>query len=199
MAGTSLAWKTDNILLGAGQIFAKVAIPGAGARLTLDATTLTPDATANPTAIHLGATQEGAKVSITTSWEEYFADEFAAPIQTNVTQVAASLTGAFLGVTDTALLELLTPGMGTKTTGSGYDQVTFGRRAVVYTSVAIIAPLIEDPTKVAVFQLYKTLNTKGIEFDMARKKMAATPFEFKGYEITTRAAGDTLATFWKQA
>lgn len=198
MAGTTLSWKTDKILLGAGQIFAKVAIPGAAARLSLDATTLTPDSTANPTAIHLGATQEGAVATVKTQWEEYFVDEFPAPIQTSISQVEASLSGAFVGSTDMDLLELMTPGMGTKVTGAQYEQITFGRRAVVYISVAIIAPLIEDVTKVCVFQLYKALNTTGIETPFARKKLAFLPFNFKGYEITTRAAGDTLASLWKQ-
>lgn len=198
MAGTTLAWKTDKVLLGAGQIFAKVAIPGAAARMTLDATTLTPDSTANPSAVHLGATQEGAVALVKSQWEEYYVDEFAAPIQTNITQIEASLSGAFVGVTDMDLLEIMTPGMGTKVTGAQYEQITFGRRAVVYISIAIIAPLIEDTTKVGVFQLYKALNTTGIEFPIGRKKLAFTPFTFKGYEITTRAAADTLASVWKQ-
>jgi hypothetical protein len=198
MAGTTLSWKTTNVLLGAGQIFANVAIPGAGARLTLDATTKTPDSTANPSAIHLGATQEGSKAMIKSTWEEFFVDEFAAPIQTNITQIEASLSGNFVGVMDTALMELLTPGMGTKTTGSGYEQLTFGSRAVVYPSIVIIAPLIEDSTKVMVFQLYKALNQAGVEFDVGRKKLAFTPFNFKGYEITSRAAADTLCSLWKQ-
>src|SRR5687768_9230713 len=119
MAGTSLSWKTTNIILGAGQLFANVAIPAASARMTLDATTKTPDSTANPLAVHLGATQAGTKVMIKSQIEDYFVDEFAAPIATNVSQVDARMEGALVGVTDMILLGLLTPGMGTRSTASG--------------------------------------------------------------------------------
>lgn len=198
MAGTSLSWKTTNIILGAGQLFANMAIPGAGARATLDATTKTPDSTANPNAIHLGATQAGTKVMIKTQLEEYYVDEFAAAVATNVSQVDASMEGGLVGVTDMDLLELLTPGMGTESAGSGYAQVTMGQRAIVYTSVALIAPLIEDTTKVMVVQFYKALNTTGVEINFGRKDLAFTPFNFKAYEVTTRAAADTLANVWKE-
>lgn len=196
MAGTADSWKTDNIILGAGRIYANVAIPGGGGRITLDATTKTPDDTANPSAVHLGATQAGAKLSVTTQWQEFFVDEFHAPIVTNVEQVAMTLEGAFAGVRDTALLTLLTPGMGTSASGSGYAQMTFGRRAVAYTSVCIIAPRYDDPTRVVIAQLYKALNTTGFEASFARKELNYSPFNFKAYEVTSRAAADTLGTFW---
>lgn len=198
MAGTTLAWKTTNIILGAGKLFANMAIPGAGARATLDATTKTPDSTAHPNAIHLGATQAGTKVMIKSQIEDYFVDEFAAPVATNVSQVDATMEGALVGVTDMDLLELLTPGMGTQAAGSGYDEVTMGQRAIVYTSVCLIAPLIEDTTKVIVVQFYKAINTTGAEINFGRKDLAFTPFNFKAYEVTTRAATDTLANVWKE-
>jgi hypothetical protein len=198
MAGTTLSWKTTNIILGAGKLFANVAIPAAAARMTLDATTKTPDSTANPLAIHLGATQAGTKVMIKSQIEDYFVDEFAASVATNVSQVDASMEGALVGVTDMDLLALLTPGMGTKGTGSGYDEVTMGQKAIAYTSIALIAPLIEDTTKVIVVQFYKALNTTGIEINFGRKDLAFTPFNFKAYEVTTRAAADTLANIYKE-
>lgn len=196
MAGTADNWRTSDIILGAGKLYANVAIPGAGARLTLDATTKTPDSTANPNAIHLGSTQAGAKLTVATQMQDYFVDEFAAPIVSNVEGVAANIEGAFAGIANTTFLELLTPGLGTHGTASGYSQLTLGRRALVYTSVCIIAPRYDDPTKTVVAQLYKALNTTGFEATFGRKELSFTPFNFKGYEVTTRAAADTLGNFW---
>jgi hypothetical protein len=198
MAGTTLNWRIGDILLGAGQIFANLAIPGAGARLTLDATTKTPDSTANPTAIHLGATQAGAVLKVGMSMQEYTVDEFKAPVVTEVEGVAASIEGSFAGILDTALLALLSPGVGTAGTGSGYAEIALGSKPLAYTSIAIIAPRHDDPTKMVVAQLYRALNTTGFEANFARTAMGFTPFNFKGYEVTTRAAADTLGKFWHE-
>ena len=198
MAGTALSWKTTNIILGAGKLFGRVAQPGAGARMTIDAATLTPDSTANPSAIHLGATQAGTKVSIKSTIDDYFVDEFAAPIATSLSQVEAMMEGALVGVTDVDLLGYLAAGQGTVVKGVGFEEVSFGQTAITYSSIAIIAPLIEDPTKILVVQFYKAINTAGIEINFGRKDLAFTPFNFKAFEVTTRAATDTLAKIWKQ-
>ena len=129
MAGTATDWNVAAIANTKGQIWANLAIPGAGARITL-ATDGTPDATANPNAKHLGMTREGAAFLVKPKYDQYYADEFVAPIKTNLTEQEMMITAELLQVTDTALLELLTPGVGTKSTGTGYEQVTFGQRAL---------------------------------------------------------------------
>lgn len=198
MAGTTLTWNTDNVANNAGQLFYDLAIPGAGARLSLDASTKTPDSTANPSAKHAGATQEGATCSVKSSQTTYSVDEFRAPIITNVDAVSMTIAAALVGVTKHELMGFLLPGVGTYSTASGYKQVQMGSLAIVYSSVALIFPLIEDTTKVGVFHLYKSLNDAGIEFQVSRTKLAFTPINMVGHEITSRAATDTLGNYWKE-
>lgn len=197
MAGTATDWNVAAIANTKGQIWANLAIPGAGARITL-ATDGTPDATANPNAKHLGMTREGAAFLVKPKYDQYYADEFVAPIKTNLTEQEMMTTAELLQVTDTALLELLTPGVGTKSTGTGYEQVTFGQRALAYTSVAVIFPTEADPTKFAVFHLYKAMNEGGIDMKVGRKQLTGLPVSFRGYDITSRATADLSGSFWKQ-
>lgn len=198
MAGTTLTWNTDNIANNAGQLFYDLAIPGAGARLTLDASTHTPDSTANPSAKHAGATQEGSKCSVKSTLTNYFVDEFRAPVVTNVDEVSMMIAASLVGVTKQELMAFLLPGVGTYGTAAGYKQVQLGSLAIVYSSVALIFPLIEDTTKYGVFHIYKSLNDAGIEFEVGRKKLGFTPVNMVGHEITSRAATDTLGNYWKE-
>lgn len=198
MAGTSLTWKTTNIAQNAGQLFYDLAIPGAGARLTLDATTKTPDSTANASAKHAGATAKGARVMAKSSNTKYYVDEFRGPIVTGIETVEMGISCELVGVTDSEFLAFLLPGVGTYATASGYKQVTIGTKAIAYSSIALIYPLIEDTTKVGVFHLYSAINDTGVEWAVGRKELGFTPASFVGYEITTRAATDTLGNIWNE-
>lgn len=198
MAGTALSWKTTDIAQNAGQLWSGIPVPGAGARLTLAADG-TPDATANPAAKHLGATTAGTKLMAKATYTSYNVDEFRAPIATNIDAVEMAISANLVGVTDLELMEILTPGLGTYSTASGYKQLTMGARAIVYTGIAFIFPLISDPTKYGVWHLYKALNTTGLEFTAARKELGSTPVSFTGYEITTRSAVDTIGSYWMQS
>lgn len=197
MAGTALDWKTAKIAQNAGQLWRGLAIPGAGARLTLAADG-TPDATANPNAKHLGATKAGAKLMVKSTLTKFYVDEFRGAIVTNLDAIEMGISAELVGLTDMELLAWALPGVGTRTTASGYDQVTIGSKAIAYDSIACIFPLIEDPTKFGVFHIYSGLNDTGVEWAQARKELGSSPISIVGYEITTRAATDTLGSAWKQ-
>lgn len=197
MAGTPDAWKTANIAQNAGRLYRGLAIPGAGARLSLFSDN-TPDITANPNAKHVGATKAGSKLMIKSTLNKFNVDEFRAPIVTNLDAVEMGISAELVGVTDMQLMEWLLPGVATRATAAGYDQNTIGSRAIVYDSIALIFPLIEDVTKVGVFHVYSGLNDSGVEWAVARKELGFTPISVVAYEITTRAAGDTLGNWWKQ-
>lgn len=197
MAGTATSWKTTNIALNAGQLWANLAIPGASARLTLDADG-TPDATANPSALHLGATKAGAKFMVKSSVTKYNVDEFRAPISASITAVEMGISCELVGVTHSELLAFLLPGVGTYSTASGYKQVTMGSKAIAYSSIACIFPLIEDTSKYGIFHLYSAINDSGVEWAQSRTELGFTPVSFVGYEITSRAAADTIGNSWKQ-
>lgn len=199
MAGSTVDWKTTKTLQGAGKLWRGLAIPGAAARLTLF-TDGTPDATANPSAKHLGATKAGSKCSSKGSYQKFNVDEIVAPVITNVDTQEMMIAGELVGITDMALATYLMPGVGSNVTASGYDQVTFGSTGTItYDSFALIAQLIEDTTKYGVFHIYSGVNTSGIEFSVGRKEMSFTPFNIEAYAITSRAATDQYGTWWKQA
>lgn len=198
MAGTATSWKTNAIALNAGQLWGSLAIPGAAARITLFSDG-TPDATANTTAFHYGATKSGSKVTIKSSQTKFYVDEFRGPIVTNIDQVDMSLAGEVVGVTDMDLMTNLLPGVGTyATTASTFKEIRIGVKAIAYQSFALIFPLIEDVTKYGIVNIYSGLNDVGVEWTQSRKELGFTPFSIIGYEITTRVITDTIGCYWKQ-
>lgn len=198
MAGTSDAWRGTALAIGYGRLYGQMAIPSAGARHTIDASTLTPDSTANPNAFHFGVTDKGAKFSIKAEYTDFMADEFRGPLATTVSKVEMSIAAALLATTDMDVIKNILAGVGTYSTSTGYKQVTIGSLAIAYQSVVDIFPLVEDTTKVGVFALYSAINKAGVEWEQGRTSRGSIPVEFQGYEITTRATADTLGNYWKQ-
>ncbi len=198
MAGTSDAWRGTALAIGYGRLYGQMGTPSAGARHTLDATTLTPDSTANPNAFHFGVTDKGVKFTIKPTYTDFGADEFRGPLTTAVTAVEMAISGALIGITDMDVIKNILAGVATYSTSSGYKQNTIGALALAFQSVVDIFPLFEDSTKVGVFAIYSGLNKSGVEWDQGRTTRGATPFQIMAYEVTTRATADTLGNYWKQ-
>jgi hypothetical protein len=198
MAGSSKNFDTQTIIVDSvGEIWAGLAVPAANARITLY-TDGTPESVANPNAIHLGHTKEGAKITINSSITKHYADEEAAPIKATVEQTEFMIEGNFLQLLDEDVLKKLTAGFGTYGTAAGYKQFQIGRRALVYESIALIFPTPADITKFAVGHIYNAINEGGLGFGVSRKGMAESPFKFVGYGLTSRAASDSLGNYWWQ-
>lgn len=196
MAGTAKNYQTATVEIGPGDIWLNVAVPGAGARITLAADG-TPDATANPSTIHLGMTPDGAKLIYTPNITEFEADELTSPIIVQNVKEVLGIQGSMIQTLDTALLNYLIAG-GTRSTGSGYEEISIGGKQTVATfTVAYIAPVYADVTKFIVYNLYKSYNKAGFNFDVSRKKMSAIPFDFQAMAIAARATGDTSGKIWK--
>jgi len=180
-----------------GQIWANLSIPAGGARLTLDANG-EPDATENPNALHLGLTEAGATVKLNGEYEDEFFDEFREALDTTHTQTAMMLNADLSQVYDFDVLELCTKGIGTRDTGAGYDEISIGRSPLGFTSIAVITPRRDDPTKFAVTHIYSALNKSNIELATSRQTRSKIPVEFVGYGIPGRADSDTLGKIWTQ-
>lgn len=202
MAGTANTFRVSSRILGPGIIWAGLAIPSASARLTIasvDSDGLyTPDATENPSAYALGATKDGSVASVKSTAQDYFVDEILAPVDRKLQVVEMSIKASLIGIADDKVATLLTRGFGTYATSSGYKQTTIGYTSDTFTSMAIIAPLREDSTKVYVFHMYKAIAEGGLEVQFNHKEMAAAPTVFKGYAITTRALTDQIGNAWWQ-
>ncbi len=201
MAGTAAAWKTSDIALNPAQVWGSLAVPGAGAIINIY-TDGTPDASANASAYHFGATKAGVELKISSSLTKYYVDEFRAPIQSNIDEVMMSISGEFVGVTDIDLCVALLPGVATKVaitpTPYAATLMQVGKKALAYQSIAAIFQLISAPTKYGVWNLYSALNDAGLGWKQSRKELGGTSFNFTGFELTSRAEADTIGGFHKQ-
>lgn len=202
MAGTANNFRVTGRVLGPGILWAGLAIPSAGARLTLATVDsdgfITPDATANPSAYALGATKDGVECKVTAERTDYYADEIMGAIDSRIQQISMSISAALYGIMDDKISALALSGFGTYSTSSGYKQNTIGSATDSFTSLALIAPQREDPTKVFIFHMYKAICTSGITINSNKKDIGATPTEFRGYAITTRATADQMGNYWWQ-
>jgi hypothetical protein len=197
MPGTADNFDGNKVLIGPGKIYADLAVPGAGGRLIVDPSTLSPDANQNPDARHLGYTREGGEVTVRPEFTDFFGDESQFPLITRVQQEVVAITGEILQVTDFDVMEILMP-TATRSTISGIDGIHFGgATALNYTSVAIIAPLVEDATRIWVAHLYEAFNNAGVAARVTRTALAGSPFAFQGRAIGTRAAGDQVGVLFK--
>lgn len=196
MAGTAVVDTFTNIWQGPAKIFANVALPGAGGRLTIY-TDLTPDATANPSAVYLGTTKGGAKFSAERTYKDQYVDEYAAPFRRSLERETCTLEAEIGEILDFIKLALLLPGT-VHTTGAGYDQLTSGG-LTTFSSVpiCIIGPSIADPAKPVAIQIYSALSVGGLNVSIGRSDANFTPIKFEGQLVSGRAAGDALWTIWQ--
>lgn len=199
MAGTATRYDVAKIPMGViAQLWVNLAVPSAGNRLTLH-TDGTPDATANPSAIHLGHTDAGVTLAATESIQEFFADESVSPIGGGLDGLEVTIAGTGLQVNDEEYLKFMGANFGTYSTASGYKQFTLGTKASIsYASVAVIYPSPTEAGKYAVWHLYNARNTTGLNFSVGRKQRAGSPFTIKGYAISSRADADEVGNFWWQ-
>lgn len=193
MAAVSDSWKTSNIAQNYGRLYRTVAVPSAGARPTVTTDGLLDSGVA----VHMGATKGGAKLMAKSSLTKHYVDEFRAPVVTSVDTVEMGISAELVGVTDMQLAAYLLPGVGTRSTGSGYDYVTVGSKAIAYDCCVLTYSLIEDTTKTGWFMLYNCLNDTGVEWAQSRKELGGTPISLVGYELTSRATADSIGQFGK--
>lgn len=197
MAGAPDNFDNTTVVIGPGKLYGDLAVPGHGGRLILEDGA--PDLTQNPDAKHIGYTREGTEFTIVPQITNFFADESSFPIVSRVQQEVAQITGEALQVADFDLQEILNP-TSTRTTIQGIDGVHFGGNTLLtYTSVAVVFPLEEDPTRYGVVQLYKAYNNAGLAARVTRTNLAGIPFAFQGIAIGTRPTGDQVGVFWKQS
>jgi hypothetical protein len=198
MAGTALNFNPNKITNNYGWFWVNMAVPGAGARATLF-TDLTPDATANPSAKHLGHTNGGWELKATPTVQGYTADEAMADIKRTPTHVVASLAANLLQTADiSGVMQYLAQGLGTYSTAAGYEQITLGIITMAYLCVALIWPTELDPTKAGVYMLYKAVNDQGLANQVKRTALGNNPVVFSGMAVTSRAVTDQVGNYWQQ-
>lgn len=202
MAGTPDNFNTLDVGIGPGKFYvdlggANGAWDGAaGVRLILDADG-TPDLTQNPNARHVGWTDAGWTFSVKPTFTNFFADESPDPIISRVTAQEAIISGSLLQVMDMDLAEVLNPTM-TRSDVMGSEGVTIGNASPQYTSVALIWPFEDDPTRFGVVHLYKAFNDAGLAGNITSKDVSKSPVAFRGLAVATRAQTDRVGRYFTQ-
>lgn len=198
MAGSAYNFSTTQLTNQFGWFWIGLAIPGAGARITLH-TDGTPESVANPSAKHLGHTTEGWEMSALTTTEDQFLDETVSPVDSVINEATVALAASLAQTQDiSGVLQHLVSGFGTYGTAAGYEQIQIGVTPLLYVASALIFPTKADVTKFMIYNLYRSKNDSGLANQIKRKGLGNNPVSFKGYAITSRAATDTVGNFWKQ-
>lgn len=198
MAGSTTNYNAAHITTTFGAFWVGLAIPGAGARITLH-TDGTPESVANPTAKHLGHTTEGWEMTAATTVEEHFVDEQVVAVDSVLNEASIALAANLAQTQDiSGVLQYIVQGFGTYGTAAGYEQIQLGTLPIVYTACALIFPTKNDITKYMVYNLYRSKNDSGLANQIRRKGLGNNPVAFKAFAITSRAATDTSGNFWKQ-
>jgi hypothetical protein len=176
-------------------------VPGAGARATLH-TDGTPESVANPTALHIGRTVDGAEFRYRANLAHRSSDEFDSPFDTNIEIVEGIIVANIMPTLDTSIMELLMVGA-TKATGAGYEELAFGGKtsaAAHFTSFALIWELPEDSSKFGVVHLYNAINDEQLAMRIRKggDSIGSTSIAMRGFSLAGRAAGDQVGKMWKQ-
>lgn len=196
MPGTAKTYSSTNLIIGPGDAWGSLAVPAGGGRITIH-TDGTPESVANPTAKHVGLTDQGCKVMYNAEVQTFEADEQTAPILSRILTESMKIEGAFLQGADLDIVDMFVMGS-TKTSGSGYEQIALGgNTAITGMSFALIAPTVADPTKFHVYNIYNAYNETGIEINITRRDITKIPFSMTGLQVSSRAAGDRLGSIWK--
>ncbi len=187
---------------GPGKLWLNVTVPSAGSRLVIDATG-TPTA---GTPLFAGATEGAATLALSPKLEEINADQISGPIDVVMTGEAASIE-LTLKESDLAKLKYYIV-HGTYTTGTdtnlpagsqNFEEISFGGTlAIPKTSVAVISPQRDAPSKFVVSQLYQAYQADAVQLPFQRGKETTYKVKFEGLADPSRAVGDQVGKIYRQ-
>lgn len=202
MPGTADNFNTLDVGIGPGKFYVDLGTGtgewdiASGTRLILDDDG-TPDSTQNPNAKHVGWTDAGWTFSVKPTFTNFNADESPDPIISRVTAQEAIISGSLLQVMDMDLAEILNPTM-TRSDIMGSEGVTIGNATPQYTSVALIWPFEDDPTRFGVIHFYKAFNDAGLTGNITSKDISKSAVAFRGLAIATRPQADRVGRYFTQ-
>jgi len=194
MAGTAKTYTSGATISGPLDIWFDVAVPGAGAAPTLH-TDGTPDATANPSAVHAGMLKTGGGVQVNAEIQDKTSDNLIAPYETTLLTSQMIVTGDLLQLASQAILKQIAPGA-TAASVTGKTGVTFGAITQPDYTVLLGVATQKTTTKFWAVILYNAYQSKSFEMALNRKEDAAAACEFKGLAVTSRATADQVGAIW---
>lgn len=212
MAGTPKDYAVSEIIQGPGDLWAiGVAPTDAAVRLTL-ASDGSPDATAHPGSVHLGAITTAVSTTIKPKIAAITTDQFEAPIDSYLTELDGKIEAEMAQVESQKLQRAL--GVGTylsgtyNTGGSGpqlagpngqnFEQLTFGGTFTVpKICLAVISASRQNPQQYVVSVLYIGVSMSGFALALGRAKAAAYKLQFQGLSDPTRTAGKQIGVLYQ--
>ena len=198
MAGGPKNYAITDVIQGAGEVWVIGNPPSDSAqRLTL-ASDGSPDATAHPGSVHLGAIQSAITTGVKPKIAPIKLDQYDAPFDGYVESLDASIA-ADMAQTGSSLLQRYL-GVGVFASGSGYEQTTFGG---VYTvpkaCIAVISPTRQNPLQFVVSLLYSAYASGGFQVEMGKAKPAMSKIKFEGLTdfVVSRTAGQAVGLVYQ--
>jgi len=164
-------------------------------RVTLDATTLTPDAAVHVGSVHLGGTLGPITLTVKPTIGLGRVDQIDGPLYLFVEKIEASLEAEMTQIGVKKLAQCLGVGSYSENASppTSWTQMTFGGVANPTSfCVAGVAPKRSDATKAFVGCLYRVMPTEGVEFQMSRRKAGTYKVKFTAISDTARTAGKQM-------
>jgi hypothetical protein len=194
MAGVADGWAIGELHRGFAKMVIKLAIPAVDGVMAIDFATKMPDATANPSAIHIGYTNEGWDFATTPTFDAIRVDEEEDAVSDFITENEATFSGAMRQVRNLSKLSSMLPGSvytAPAGTPTQIEKVTGGGlQTFDYFCAAAIFPDDDDDAVVWWIMLYRCLNRGGLTIGLGRTKDAAATVTLTGRAVSGRTAGD---------
>lgn len=196
MAGVAKSYNPSQIVQGPGDLwFIGLAPTDTAVRLTL-ASDGSPDATAHPGSVHLGAIAAAITTSVKPKVAAITTDQFEAPIDSYLTEIDAQIQAEMAQTESSKLQRML--GVGTYATGVGYEYVTWGGTFTVPTGCfAVISPSRLNAQQYVVSVLYVGVALNGFTLALARAKAASYKATIQGLSDPTRTAGQQVGVLYQ--
>jgi hypothetical protein len=196
MAGITKDIQVTEIHQGPGDLWVIPTAPvDATPRLTL-ASDGTPDSTAHPASVHLGAIQSAITTSLKPKIAAIDLDQLDAAIDGYVTDFEAKIEAEMAQTRAAKLQRAL--GVATFASGAGYEQLTFGGNLTVPTlCLAAISPKRISPKQYIVSMLFKAAAVGGFSITFGRSKASTYKCGFLGLTDPSRTAGKQIGTVYE--
>jgi len=197
MAATAKGYDVTAIHQGPGDLWIIGTPPtDTAVRLTLDATTGTPDSVAHPASICLGTTESGITFTIKNKLTDIKVDQFEAPVDKYVDALDGMLEAELSQQSVDLLQQALSTGV--YGTTSAYKQITFGGVSIPPSvCVAAISPKRTGSNLWIVSMLYKAMSVGGLQALASRAKKSMHKVQFEGLADITRTAGKQIGVHYE--
>jgi len=199
MAGTPTAKNYDVTKMhqGPGDLWVIGSPPADSTAPMLTLTNGTPDSTAHPSSVHLGATNGAITSIVKPKFDNITVDQFDAPVAHFLQSIEMSIE-ADLEQIDPAIMQQALPfGVYTTQASPGYKMLTFGGQPIgTPIAIACIAALRGSAGLYVVSLMFAAHGTIGLNTAVGRAKASTYKAQFDGLADTTRTAGRQVGVFY---